>query len=56
MSDPKAAVIIEWADSVERLLPADKLAITIRATDETTRRLELTPGGERSSVLAKELA
>jgi tRNA threonylcarbamoyladenosine biosynthesis protein TsaE len=39
------AVIVEWADRVEDLMPADRLTITIEPTGDTTRRFRLDPGG-----------
>ena len=55
MSDPKSVVVIEWADSVEEFLPADRLTITIRSTSESSRRLEIVAGGQRSTVLLEAL-
>lgn len=40
-TDPKAVVIIEWADIVEQVLPAERLTIHIRPTGETSRQLSL---------------
>ena len=56
MSDPKSVVVIEWADSVEEFLPADRLTITIRSTSESSRQLEIVAGGQRSAVLLEALA
>ena len=56
MSDPKLVVVIEWADSVEEFLPADRLTITIRSTSESSRQLEIVAGGQRSVVLLEALA
>jgi len=56
MSDPKSVVVIEWADSVEEFLPADRLTITIRSTSESSRQLEMVAGGQRSAVLLEALA
>jgi tRNA threonylcarbamoyl adenosine modification protein YjeE len=39
------AVIVEWADRVADLMPADRLTITIQPTGDTTRRFQLDPGG-----------
>ena len=55
MSDPKSVVVIEWADSVEEFLPADRLTITIRSTSESSRRFEIVAGGQRSTVLLEAL-
>lgn len=37
--DPQAVVVVEWADLVEDVLPAEHLTIHIKATGETTRQL-----------------
>jgi tRNA threonylcarbamoyladenosine biosynthesis protein TsaE len=41
LSDPKAVTVVEWAEIVHDVLPADKLTITITATGETARRYDL---------------
>ena len=56
MDDPKSVVVIEWADSVEEFLPADRLTITIRSTSESSRRLDMVAGGQRSAAVAEALA
>ena len=56
MSDPKSVVVIEWADSVEEFLPADRLTIAIRSTSESSRQLEVAAGGQRSTTLLEALA
>ena len=35
--DEKAVVVVEWADIVEDVLPADRLTITIKSTGDETR-------------------
>jgi tRNA threonylcarbamoyladenosine biosynthesis protein TsaE len=42
LDDPKAIVVVEWADVVEDVLPPDRLAIRITATGEHERQLILT--------------
>jgi tRNA threonylcarbamoyladenosine biosynthesis protein TsaE len=37
LGDPEAVVVIEWADIVEDVLPADKLTISIKPTGENSR-------------------
>jgi len=49
------AVLIEWADRVEDLLPDDRLTVTLEAVDDHTRRLECASGGPRSEVLLRAL-
>lgn len=36
-----AIVIVEWADSVENILPADRVTINIKYCDDGTREIEL---------------
>jgi tRNA threonylcarbamoyladenosine biosynthesis protein TsaE len=56
MNDPKTVTIIEWADIVAGVLPADRLSISITPVSETARRVELKAGGEGSRVLLEKLA
>jgi tRNA threonylcarbamoyladenosine biosynthesis protein TsaE len=39
--DPATITVIEWANIVEGVLPADRLTITFTTPSETERRLEL---------------
>ena len=55
VSDRDTSVIIEWADTVEQTLPADRLTITIVATAEDTRRLTMKSSGMSSKRLEEEL-
>lgn len=51
-----APAIIEWADRVAELLPADHLRVVITATGSTSRAFTLAPTGPRSrSLLADAL-
>lgn len=45
--------MIEWADRVTALLPADYLTIELYYLEETKRRLVLSPHGERFIALLK---
>jgi tRNA threonylcarbamoyladenosine biosynthesis protein TsaE len=54
--DPATATIIEWSEIVSDVLPADALRITITATSEETRTVELAAGGELSRALIEEMA
>ncbi|MBI3861681.1 MAG: tRNA (adenosine(37)-N6)-threonylcarbamoyltransferase complex ATPase subunit type 1 TsaE [Planctomycetia bacterium] len=47
--------LIEWADRVESFLPADHLRIELAATGETTRRIQFTATGPRSSAILQRL-
>lgn len=42
---PDAAVVVEWADRVESVLPADSLWIDLAPTGETRRRMSFRAGG-----------
>lgn len=56
--DPQTVTVIEWAEIIAGVLPADQLTITITsiAEDEHSRHIEITAGGEKSVLLLKELA
>lgn len=58
VNDPKTVTIIEWAEIITGVLPADRLTITIYSTanDEYARRIEITAGGEKSQALLEQLA
>lgn len=45
------ACLIEWADRIADVLPADHLRIDVEVVAETGRRLVLTAGGPRSEAL-----
>lgn len=49
--DSEAAVIIEWPEHILDLLPADRLWIALTYDSPTRRRLRLTAGGPRSTIL-----
>lgn len=51
----QGAALIEWADRVEPLLPADRLTITIEPIDDTHRRFHCHPGGPRAQALLASL-
>ncbi len=55
MCDAGGLVVVEWADKIQDLLPADSLSIELAATGENSRRLRLTPGGPHSRNLLTEL-
>lgn len=55
VSDQITAVVIEWADSVEQILPVDRVTITLRPTLEDERQLLMTAGGEKSQQLVEAL-
>jgi tRNA threonylcarbamoyladenosine biosynthesis protein TsaE len=37
LADSRAAVVVEWADIIEDVLPAERLTVRIKATSETGR-------------------
>jgi tRNA threonylcarbamoyladenosine biosynthesis protein TsaE len=39
LDDPRAIVVVEWANIVENVLPAERLLITLKAESETGRQL-----------------
>lgn len=55
--DDKNVTIIEWAEIIAGVLPADRLTITIYSTasDEHARSVTLTAGGEKSQALLRKL-
>lgn len=56
MNDSKTVTIIEWADIVSGILPADRLSIHITPVSEISRHIEIKAGGETSQALLKGLA
>ena len=40
-------VIIEWADTIEDILPAERLDIRFKVIDENSRVLKITPHGQK---------
>lgn len=49
------AVLIEWADRVEDLLPPDRLNLTLEPLDDHRRRIHCASGGPRSQDLLRAL-
>jgi len=45
--------LIEWADRVESVLPAEHLRITITPMGETSRRFEIEARGERYAAIVR---
>lgn len=56
LNDPEWISFVEWANRVEELLPADRVAITITAESEVSRRVELTGLGVHSRAVILRLA
>jgi tRNA threonylcarbamoyladenosine biosynthesis protein TsaE len=55
IDDMATSVVIEWADAVEKVLPGDRLTITIISPTENARQLTVTSGGEKSQQLGEKL-
>lgn len=55
LGDGRAITMIEWADIVEGILPADRLTITLEPDSETTRELTLEARGQKSKELLEGL-
>ena len=49
------AVVIEWPDRADALLPAEHLQVRLHVTGDTQRSIRLVPTGDRSSRLIEEL-
>lgn len=49
------SVVIEWAAAVEKVLPADRLTITVTSPSPTSRQVEVESGGILSEQLVGEL-
>ena len=56
LSDARVATVIEWAEIVSGVLPEDRLTVTIESPTESSRRVTLHTGGEKSKRLMEELA
>lgn len=59
LDDPRGAVMIEWAERVQEVLPAEYLQIDLVAVDDQMRQVKLEARGERyrqmlESVLVRE--
>lgn len=53
--DPKTIVVVEWGDIVSGVLPSDRLTITITATGEQSRRLDIIASGEKTKKVEAKL-
>jgi tRNA threonylcarbamoyladenosine biosynthesis protein TsaE len=56
LHDQKTVTMIEWAEIVNGVLPADRVTIIIASPDETSRVIDCQGGGERSTILLEQLA
>jgi tRNA threonylcarbamoyladenosine biosynthesis protein TsaE len=48
--------VVEWADRVEAVLPAERLMVTIHVTGPASRRFEIAAMGERYEQVVRRLA
>ena len=55
ISQPGSVVVIEWSGAVSDILPQDRLKISIDATSEDFRQVEITAGGEKSQKLLEAI-
>jgi tRNA threonylcarbamoyladenosine biosynthesis protein TsaE len=56
LNDTKTVTMIEWAEIVTGVLPADRLTVSITSPSEAARSVVITAGGEKSQKLLEELA
>ena len=56
LHDPKNVTIIEWAEIVSGVLPADRLTVTIASPSENERTMTLAAGGKRSNEILERLS
>lgn len=52
----EGAVLIEWADRVAEVLPADRLVVTLEPLDASRRRFRIETQGDRSAGLWQAVA
>lgn len=55
MARAGGVVVVEWPERIERLLPADRLEITLAPQEVGSRHVTLRPLGERAAALAAGL-
>ncbi len=55
VADPTTVVIIEWAEIVSGVLPADRLTIHLSSPSEDTRQIQIRAGGPSSMALLGKL-
>jgi tRNA threonylcarbamoyladenosine biosynthesis protein TsaE len=51
LTDESTVIVIEWAEVVQDILPADHLRITFESPTETSRMVTLSAGGPRSQAV-----
>ncbi len=55
MVGPDTAVVVEWADRVETIMPDDSLWIAMNPTGDTERLIEARGNGPKSATLIESL-
>jgi len=55
MEDPKSVVVVEWSEVVAKVLPTDRIQMTIRPITESSREITLSAAGEKSQRLLEAL-
>jgi tRNA threonylcarbamoyladenosine biosynthesis protein TsaE len=55
LAELDTAVVIEWAEAVEAILPADRLTIRIVAPTPDSRELSVAAGGDKSQKIKEQL-
>lgn len=53
--DGEGVTVVEWAHLIEEQLPSELLTITIQLVDEISRKITLTPIGDRYKKLCEEV-
>lgn len=52
---PDTVTVIEWAESVSEVLPADRLRLLLQATGQQQRAVQLQSGGVRSAAWLEQV-
>ncbi|MEZ6043328.1 MAG: tRNA (adenosine(37)-N6)-threonylcarbamoyltransferase complex ATPase subunit type 1 TsaE [Planctomycetaceae bacterium] len=55
LNNGESLCLVEWADRIAEVLPADRLDVTIEQTGEHSRRFHMTATGPQSSVVTRHL-
>lgn len=55
IAEHNTVVVIEWGGIVEGVLPEDRITIKIQPTDEDTRDVDVTFGGQKARALEQRM-
>lgn len=55
LHDENSVCVIEWAETVEQVLPADRMTISLRQTGPESREFEINGGGDTSRNTVQKL-